>query len=227
MLFLGNPSSVAIRAAMTAGEVGCMITPAQGSSFPLAAAWAADSGCGPDKAGRPGGGFPGYEAYMGFLGAAAGRDGSGAADLDASRCLFATAPDVPFDAGATLARYAAPYRMLGVIRHVLGLPAAFVAQDGMAPSDPPWEDLDVLFVGGSKRWKASGEARLLVLEARERGKGTHLGMVNTLQWLRFAVAEGYDSCDGTTFARGVDKSLGAMLRWLARPEVAGGQAALW
>src|SRR5262245_55015791 len=57
--------------------------------------------------------------------------------------IFATAPDVLGDHRATVAR-SCP--MLAAIRK-LGLPAAFVAQDGWDEKTTPWDDFDVLFVG--------------------------------------------------------------------------------
>lgn len=223
MIYLGTPSGAAVRQQMLTGPLGCMITPAQGMGYPVGTVWGADSGCGPKADGTPGDGYPGDDEYAHWLWKAMLREGADRCDPDTSGCLFATAPDVPFDAAATLERAERPTRMMAVIRHEIGLPVAFVAQDGMVPADLPVDDFDVLFVGGSKRWKASPGCRALLRTAQAAGKGTHLGMVNTLQWLKFACAEGYDHCDGTTLTR-PDANLGPMLRWLG--EVTR-QPALW
>jgi hypothetical protein len=224
LIFLGTPSSPQIRAAMSAGHIGCMVTPAQGTLAPARSLWAADCGCGPKADGSPGDGFPGEDVYLAWLQFLVDREGADPCDPDTSGMLFAVAPDVLRDAAATLERARRPYPMLGLIREVVGCPVAFVAQDGMEPAQLPWDDFDCLFVGGSKRWKASAQARRLVGEATRRRKWRHLGCVNTLQWLRFAAAEGYNSCDGTTLARGPDRNLEPMLRWM--PQV-NAQPSLW
>src|SRR5262245_62932689 len=88
MLYLATPSSPQIREAMTAGDLGCMTTPAQGNVVPEGAWWAADNG-------RFGKGWPGPEKWWTWLETTVTRYGP-------DRCLFALAPDVPFDAAGTL-----------------------------------------------------------------------------------------------------------------------------
>jgi hypothetical protein len=44
VLYLGTPSGPEIRAAMSAGELGCMTTPAQGNRIPEGAWYACDNG---------------------------------------------------------------------------------------------------------------------------------------------------------------------------------------
>jgi hypothetical protein len=109
------------------------------------------------------------------------------------RCLFATAPDVVGDAAATL-ELSLP--MLPRIR-ALGLPAAFVGQDGLTIDTTPWDAFDALFIGGTTEWKLSEVAYQLAAEAKRRGKWTHMGRVNSWRRFRAAAAAGYDSADGT------------------------------
>jgi hypothetical protein len=130
------------------------------------------------------------------------------------RCLFAVAPDVVGNAAATLLRSA---RYLSVIRK-LGIPAAFVAQDGLENLDVPWDSFDVLFIGGSTEWKLSEAARSLVAEARSRGKWVHMGRVNS--WKRVAIAAdfGCDSADGTFLGFGPTQNWIRLSGWLDRLE---------
>ena len=85
----------------------------------------------------------------------------------AGRCAFATAPDVPLDATATLTR-AAP--MLPRIR-AAGYPAALVAQDGLEDLPVLWALFDALFIGGSTARKLSPAASRLVAGPDSAGCG--------------------------------------------------------
>lgn len=125
--------------------------------------------------------------------------------------LFATAPDVVADHAASWAR---SRDVLPRIR-ALGMPAAFVAQDGME-DDPhiDWAAFDTLFIGGSDAWKLGAAARALVDEARNRGKWVHMGRVNSRIRLAYAQATGCHSADGTYLAFGPDINLPKLLRWL-------------
>lgn len=136
-------------------------------------------------------------------------------------CLFITAPDVLRvlndgsvigDAAATLARFPL---WASVIRN-LGFPVALVAQDGLETmlDVVPWDTLDVLFIGGSTEWKLSPHARACVDEARQRGKRTHMGRVNSFKRLRLAASWGIDTADGTYLKHGPDKLLPNLLGWL-------------
>ena len=123
--------------------------------------------------------------------------------------MWAVAPDVPFDAAGTLAE-STPW--LARIRG-LGVPVAFAAQDGSEHGLIPWEDIDVLFVAGSTEWKLSQAAADLVAQAKRRGKGAHMGRVNSERRLRHAVAVGCDTADGTFLAFGPDTNLPRIVSW--------------
>lgn len=179
---------------MSAGLLDCIETPKQGrDQVPPGARWCADNGC-------FGKGYPGDHAWWEWLDQHPGRD----------RCAFAVAPDVVADAVATLDR-SLPW--LPRIRG-LGIPAAYVAQDGLEDHPPPWDALDVLFLGGTTEFKLGPIARAAAAEARARGKSVHMGRVNSEKRLRYAAAIGCDSADGTYIAHGPDVNLPHVLAWL-------------
>jgi len=211
---------------MSAGLIGCMTTPAQGNIIPDGAMYAADNG-------RFGNGWPGADAWLTWLTETVARYG-------AERCLWAVAPDVPMDASATLAESAA---WLPRIR-ALGVPAAFAAQNwSEAPGMVPWDDLDVLFLGGGIRclpcgydgpgikrskndpprcptcqkhrteWKLLRCAADLAHEATRRGKRVHMGRVSSLRRIEHARDIGCSTADGTFIAFAPDLNLPKVLRW--------------
>ena len=94
-----------------------------------------------------------------------------------------------------------------------GYPAAFVAQDGWSDNDTPWDDLDVLFIGGSTEFKL-GLGGIAISAARQRGKAVHMGRVNSFLRLRLAAAAGCQSADGTYLNFGPDVNEPKLLRWL-------------
>jgi hypothetical protein len=178
---------------MHAQKLGFIDTPAQGNIRPAGVTWCADNGC-------FGKGYPGDEKWLGWL----EKNAYAAAD-----CLFATAPDVVGDAAATLER-SAPF--LPMIR-ALGYPAALVAQDGLEDLEVPWDEFDVLFIGGSTEWKLGPAARGLIRQAKTRGKWVHMGRVNSERRYRYANDLGCDSVDGTYLTFGPDINLPKLLNW--------------
>lgn len=192
MLFLANPCGDAVIAAMQAGTLGYIDTPAQGNKRPEGVAWCADNGAFSDK-------FDERKWWKFLL----------ANTHAAADCLFAVAPDVVGDAAATIER-STPWLLK--IR-ALGYPAAFVAQDGQESLPVPWDDLDCLFVGGSTEWKLGPHARALVAEAKARGKWVHMGRVNSERRFEYARAIGCDSADGTFLTFGPDVNLPKLLAW--------------
>ena len=194
---------------MARGEIGCICTPAEGKRPPAGARWCADNGC-------FGKGYPGDIEFLAWL-----------ARLPfAENCAFAVAPDVVGDADATLAR-SGPF--LPVIR-AMGFPVALAAQNGLTPETAPWDDFDVLFLGGSpecvpcgyvrpatederkrkrcplcgrllKEWKLGEAALALANEAHRKGRAVHMGRVNSGRRMRIADAMGCESVDGTYVPR--------------------------
>ena len=194
MLYLANPCGAAVIDAMRDETLGYIDTPAQGNRRPQGVIWCADNGC-------FGKGYPGDAKWLAWLEKNA---------ADAASCLFATAPDVVGDAAATLDR-SAPW--LPKIRS-LGYPAALVAQDGLEELEIPWDEFDVLFIGGSTEWKLGAAARTIVGEAKARGKHVHMGRVNSLRRYQYAAAIGCDSADGTFLTFGPEKNLVRLSKWL-------------
>jgi hypothetical protein len=180
---------------MRTGLIGAIVTPAQGNRIDGIRNWCADNG-------RFGAGWPGYHRWGQWL-----------KTLPASGCGFVVAPDVPFHAAATL-RVAGP--ALRFIRR-LGYPAALAAQDGLENMTVPWDTFDVLFLGGTTEWKLGHHARRLTAEARGRGKGVHMGRVNSRKRYRYADQIGCTSADGTYLAFGPDVNLPRLRSWLTEP----------
>lgn len=194
-MYVGTPSSPEIRALMSAGHLVCMTTPSQGNRVPERSFYACDNG----KFGK---GWPGARAWWAWLQTTVER-------YDSARCMFATAPDVVGQAEATLTE-SLPW--LPMIRS-LGVPAAFVAQDGAEADLVPWGQFDVLFLGGSTAWKVGPAARELAAAGRARGLPVHMGRVNSGRRLKLAADFGCTSVDGTFLAFGPDQNLRRLQQW--------------
>lgn len=208
---------------MLYGTLGFIDTPAQRNIRHPGITWCADNGC-------FGKGYPGDAGWLEWL---------GQQEEDAETCLFATAPDVVGDATATLER-SLPW--LPTIRQ-LGFPAALVAQNGQENLKVPWDELDVLFLGGSleclpcgwvwpaevkpergqrcllcgdlmTEWKLGAAARVLAAEATAQGKHVHMGRVNSGKRYRYAKSIGCHSVDGTYLTFGPSKNLPKLLGWI-------------
>ena len=192
-MYLATGSTVKVREAMGAGLLGELATPASGPRRVKGTRWGADNGCFNAAT------YKGDEAWFAWLAA-----------LDPEGCIFAVAPDVVGDAKATLPR-SLPW--LAKIR-ALGMPAAFVAQNGAEDMDLPWDSFDVLFIGGSTEWKLGTAARVLAAQAKARGKWVHMGRVNSERRMKYADAIGCDSSDGTFIAFGPDVNLPRTLAWI-------------
>jgi hypothetical protein len=158
--------------------VGLMIQPAAGYArrigrYPY---WAVDWGMKPRHT---------IDDYLRWL------EGLGYRD----RCLFAVSPDAYPDAVESQRR---GLEYAPLIRE-LDYPAAVVAQDGAELLQWPWDDFDVLFIGGrvETKWKTSPAAEQLVHRARNAGLWCHAGRVNSLKRLERCRSMGINSCDGT------------------------------
>lgn len=194
VIYLSTPPNDARLERYRQMGLGVMLTPAMGNRATPGLAWAADTGC--------------FKHPDGFdLGRYLDRLEQWS--NDAGPCLFATAPDVLGDPDETWAR---SKPVLPVLR-ANGYRAALVAQDGLA--EPPWEEFDCLFVGGTTAWKLSDAAYRLAAEAKAQGKWTHMGRVNSGIRYRQAQAAGYHSADGTFVGWGPDVNLPDVERWLA------------
>lgn len=192
MRYFANRSTERVCDAMRSGLLGQIVTPAEGRMPLDGVTWIADNSV-------FGGKYPGDDVYLAWLGRLPHKE----------RCVFAVAPDVVGDAQATLAR---SLPMLPRIRALV--PVAYVAQNGATVDSLPWDDFDVLFVGGDTAWKLGPEARALIAEAKRRGKGTHMGRVNSRGRLQRAADSGCDSADGTYLTFGPDTNLPKLLGWV-------------
>ena len=137
------------------------------------------------------------------------------------RLLFVVAPDVVGDAEATLARFPEWEKRI----HERGLPVALAAQDGLEDrfDQVPWDNVDVLFIGGSDEWKigqfkdADRRRRWerLMGEAHSRGIPIHMGRVNSnLRLTGHAIDVGASTADGTMLAFAPDENLRQLEGWL-------------
>ena len=135
------------------------------------------------------------------------------------RTLFATAPDALEDHQATVQRSMPALQWL----RAKGFKAAFVAQDGWTEETTPWDEFDVLFVGGSTEFKYRG-GRDAVMAAKRRGKKVHMGRCNSLEKLRAAIAIGCDTADGTFLKYAPNHNWGRMKRWFDQLDLQPGLA---
>lgn len=176
---------------------GLMLTPEMGNAPRLdGVLWAADNGCY-----TAGDRFSAIR-WLGFLRRWQGE----------GTCLFAVAPDVPFDMDATLER-SLPY--LPVIRS-LGYPAALAIQNGVERVTLPWDELDAVFIAGDKAFKTCRIARAICEEARARGKHIHIARRNSYKALQEAQGMGAGSCDGTFLKFGPDKNWPRLQWWFTQ-----------
>jgi len=108
----------------------------------------------------------------------------------ADTCIAAIVPDMILDATATLARW----HVYAPEVKALGYKAAFATQNGCTVGMVPWDEMDVLFIGGSDAHRVR-ECWPLIAEAKRRSMWVHVGRVNSAKRIQqFCVA---DSVDGT------------------------------
>jgi len=110
--------------------------------------------------------------------------------------LWVVVPDVVGDAKATLEKW---QREAAGVRDRFGFRLALAVQDGMRPSDVRELKLepDVIFVGGSTRWKWESLPGWCATHPR-----VHVGRCNRPEALYRCAALGVESCDGTGWFRG-------------------------
>lgn len=126
-------------------------------------------------------------------------------------CLGVVVPDVVADYKATLERF----DIYAPLVRDFGYKIAFVTQDGLSIQETPWNDFDVLFIGGSNNHKLGCEARALINEGKKREKWIHVGRVNSVR--RMFYFWDCDSCDGTEIS--INPSRGARLLGRAVREI--------
>lgn len=129
------------------------------------------------------------------------------------RCLFAVAPDVPFDWKKSWER---SQKYTDTIRN-MGFPVAVALQNGVTSKEVPWDDLDVVFIGGDTEWKLSSVALEITHTAHHHGVPVHMGRANSQKRFRRAVEMLTDSADGTFLKYGNPESQAARLRAMLDP----------
>jgi len=196
MIYYANPSTDAIRDEMSAGRLGCIITPHQGNVTFASDGWdvIADNGC-----------FSGRwteSKWLTWL-------------RNQSRSIrFAVCPDVFNPDGSpchteTVARW---QRFAGVIERA-GFVPAFVCQVGAEPDTVP-DDASVLFIGGTTEWKLGPTSWAITAKAKADGRWVHMGRVNSQRRMVTARAMGCDSVDGTYLTFSPDVNLPRVMGWL-------------
>ena len=195
MLYLTGciPSKDELRSLLRENGIGAMLTPFSQRSCPGGWPWAADNGC-----------FASRWTEAVWFSWLRSKEDPGSA-------LFATVPDVVGDHSGTLERW---WQWHAAVAD-LGYSPAFVLQDGLVPSEVPWDQMGALFVGGTTDFKLSEDSRLMVAEAKRRGKWVHMGRVNSRKRIRIAHEWGCDSVDGTFLAFAPDHNTHRLIRIMA------------
>lgn len=111
--------------------------------------------------------------------------------LTALKPMWAAVPDVVADREATLDNWP----VYSPVLKSLGWPTAFCVQDGMTPDDVP-ADADVIFVGGSDRWKFPN-LRIWTSHFPR----VHCARVNAPEMIEACERLGCESVDGTGWFR--------------------------
>jgi hypothetical protein len=122
------------------------------------------------------------------------------------RPLWVLCPDVVGDRAGTLARWAEWEPRL----RAHGWPIAFAVQDDMTAADVP-ANADLIFVGGTTRWKW----RTVAGWCRDFPR-VHVGRVNGERALWLCVEFGAESCDGTGWWNQTRGRRAQILRFLER-----------
>lgn len=134
---------------------------------------------------------------------------------------FITVPDVVCDFEKTMDLYYDWHKEVGG----RGLARCLVLQNGIEKyierfgwNALPWEDVEAVFIGGDTPFKFCEEVRWIVRAAKTEGKWVHMGRVNSVKRMRYAMQIGCDSCDGSGMARFPNAVLFPMLKALKMDE---------
>lgn len=176
-------------------HIGFLITPRARWLPDPAYPWAADNDA-----------YSGFDAdaYRQMIDRVAGIEG----------CMFATLPDV---VGDHLATFDMADEWLPELEG--RFPIGLVAQDGMSIADLDWWSAAIhcLFIGGSTEWKMGRDAARLVMRAKQLGLLVHMGRVNSARRLRYAMALGCDTVDGSSMAQFTSTHLAGFHHQAASP----------
>lgn len=202
LLVCGCTVSAAALMAKRPDRLGVLMTPRSGNRIAHAddagAIWAADNDC-----------FNGLHPvrWLRFLAKIV---------ESGSRPLWVACPDVVGDAEATRRLY----DLWSPVMRSLGLPVAYVLQDGLETWRWdlffPWADIAGVFVGGTTKWKEGPHVASLITEAKRQGKWVHVGRVNSERRIKRFAELGADSFDGSGFSAWGDKRIGLAVKWIDR-----------
>lgn len=196
MLYLSGciPAKEHLQHELHNAGIGAMLTPFSQRHAPAHWTWAADNGCFATR----------WDAttWLNWL----------KSKHAPETAVFATVPDVVSDHHATLLRWE---QWFPVVKD-LGYKPAFVLQDGAKIDDVPWDELEVLFIGGSTDFKLSSAAAQATQHAKQLGKWVHMGRVNSYRRMKLAKQWDVDSTDGTYLAFGPDVNTPRLLAMLAK-----------
>lgn len=173
-------------------HLGHLLTPRNHNKIPDSGlSWAVDNGA-----------FSGLDpvAFRRLLRRVAGQPG----------LLWAACPDKVGDAVETLWLFDWWQQE---ISH-LGIPVAFVGQDGQEDLPVPWDRFQAFFLGGSTEWKLSQAAADLGEEAKIQGKSLHMGRVNSKRRLLLAMEMGCDSVDGSSLSMFPERWIEKFCSWI-------------
>jgi hypothetical protein len=199
VIYFANPCTDEVRDEMSAGRLGCIITPEQRNVVFPGDGWdvIADNGC-----------FSGrweQRSWFRWL-------------LDLPRTVrFVVCPDVFDPSGRpchdeTVERW----RRLAPMIYRHGFTPAFVCQVGATATNVPG-DAPVLFLGGTTQWKLGAEASRITA-AHKLDRWVHMGRVNSKRRFDAGRSMGCHSCDGTYLTYGPDTNLPKLMGWLAEQE---------
>lgn len=118
--------------------------------------------------------------------------------------LWIAAPDIVGDAAQTRWLFDQWTRCWEYELGFVPVELAYVLQNGQQIGDVPWDQIVAVFVGGDDQFKLCDSVPL-IQHAKRLGKLIHMGRVNSQKRLRFAVAMGADTVDGTSFSRFPDR----------------------
>ena len=94
-------------------------------------------------------------------------------------------------------------------------PLAFVLQNGADIDSVPWDQIAAVFVGGDDDFKLN-KCHDLVAYAKAIGKLVHVGRVNSLKRIKYAVDIGADSIDGSGFSMFPDRKIPRAIKEIGR-----------
>jgi hypothetical protein len=123
-----------------------------------------------------------------------------------ARFQFFVIPDEPMNWEKTMKKYEDNKEIVQRLRNY-GAPAAICIQNGANVKNVPFNEIDVIFIGGDDKYKTGPEAKAIVDEAKSKGIQIHMGRVNGIARMNTAASWGVDTADGTYLMHELGKSI--------------------